>query len=485
MTEADFSSLSASQWLNRPLGPWADELIRWCDGRCTINLLADITTKDDHSMDVDMFKKAVFALMYNEPHLRTDADLSVTPALWVPATDFSDAFHYEDLRESGVKSVADAWHLVEKETNYTWELGSGKPLYKCSLLRIIGGYIVMNIYHHAAADGTSGLLMMGEIMKQYKLLEEGKDVMRKPHQPRGPMEDLVKGPLEQGECTTGVVKELIKEKVKRANEWKPLLPFDMNEHEENKTGDFINKILFRDGTKESYTGIRARCKIEGVSVGSIALAASYMAMAEIHAKSSCPDVAEYQGMKDQYMDIPVNIRHRLDNIGGDEYCGFYVSEVTFKCDVMLETRLWDLARNIQSQLKTIIAQDQHLLFAKVKEEWETGEETKDLAVSSWAEGKISDVIVSNLMFYKYPTDLGWGEISSLYCAVSVAIPFCSNLELLFQACSGKFTYTLVYCPGKNNEKSANDYIDAFVNIMENSHSEHGSQSLKEFLTSSS
>ena len=101
--------------------------------------------------------------------------------------------------------------------------------------------------------------------------------------------------------------------------------------------------------------------------------------------------------------------------------------------------------------------------------------------SSWQEGKISDVIVSNLMYYKYPTDLGWGEMRALYCAVSVAIPFCSNLELLFQACSGMFTYTLVYCPGDNNEKSANEYIDAFVNIMENSHLKNGNQTLEEYL----
>ena len=101
--------------------------------------------------------------------------------------------------------------------------------------------------------------------------------------------------------------------------------------------------------------------------------------------------------------------------------------------------------------------------------------------SSWQEGKISDVIVSNLMYYKYPTDLGWGEMRALYCAVSVAIPFCSNLELLFQACSGMFTYTLVYCPGDNNEKSANEYIDAFVNIMENSHLKNGKQTLEEYL----
>ena len=84
----------------------------------------------------------------------------------------------------GAKSVSEVWHLVEKETNYTWEFGSGKPLYKCSLVRIHGGYIVNNIYHHGAADGTSGLLMMGEIMKQYKRLEEGLEVEKKPHTPR-------------------------------------------------------------------------------------------------------------------------------------------------------------------------------------------------------------------------------------------------------------------------------------------------------------
>merc|ERR1711997_947130 len=123
-------------------------------------------------------------------------------------------------------------------------------------------------------------------MKQYKLLEEGKDVMKKPHQPRGPMEELVKGKIESGETTEGVVKELIKEKTIRANDWKPLLPFDMAEHEENKSGEFINKILFRDGTKANYQAIRSRCKAEKVSVGSIALAASYMAMAEIHAKTA-------------------------------------------------------------------------------------------------------------------------------------------------------------------------------------------------------
>ena len=57
---------------------------------------------------------------------------------------------------------------------------------------------------------------------------------------------------------------------------------------------YYTYCVFRDGTKDNYKAIRARCKAEGVSVGSIALAASYLAMAEIHAKSSCSDMSQYQ-----------------------------------------------------------------------------------------------------------------------------------------------------------------------------------------------
>ena len=66
-------------------------------------------------------------------------------------------------------------------------------------------------------------------------------------------------PQENGQARQDqVVKELIQNKVQRANTWKPFLPFDMTEHEENKRGDFINKVLFRDGTKENYDKIRTR-----------------------------------------------------------------------------------------------------------------------------------------------------------------------------------------------------------------------------------
>ena len=56
----------------------------------------------------------------------------------------------------------------------------------------------------------------------------------------------------------------------------------------------------------------------------------------------------------------------------------------------------------------MIKQDQHLLFADVKEKWEKGEDTKDLAAAACQKGKVADITVSNLMSYSHPTDLGWG-----------------------------------------------------------------------------
>ena len=82
------------------------------------------------------------------------------------------------------------------------------------------------------------------------------------------------------------VKSLIAEKIRRAKSWKPYVPFDMAEHEANKEGSFINKFLFRVGTKDNYNKIRLRCKAEGVSVGSLGLASGFMAMACVNASNA-------------------------------------------------------------------------------------------------------------------------------------------------------------------------------------------------------
>ena len=59
---------------------------------------------------------------------------------------------------------------------------------------------------------------------------------------------------------------------------------------------------------DNYRAIREKCREMGVTVGAVALASSYLAMAEVHARSKGQDKDTYTGMEGQYIDIPVNIR---------------------------------------------------------------------------------------------------------------------------------------------------------------------------------
>ena len=81
-------------------------------------------------LDLNKLKESVGAAVYSQPNLRADVDLSSHPYNWVPATDFSQVFNYKDIRPEGVKDVLEAWPWIEKEANWAWEFGSGKPLYR-------------------------------------------------------------------------------------------------------------------------------------------------------------------------------------------------------------------------------------------------------------------------------------------------------------------------------------------------------------------
>ena len=145
-------------WLSRPLG-WAQQLIH--SNGSTVNFVTHITTDNDHNIDPDLFQQAVLAVIYNEPHLRADVNLKISPATWVAATDFSQVFRYVDLRWESVEDTAtvmdgmdgmrDVWELVEEEANFPWQMGSGRPLYRCVLVKVTAGYVVINISHQAMA----------------------------------------------------------------------------------------------------------------------------------------------------------------------------------------------------------------------------------------------------------------------------------------------------------------------------------------------
>jgi len=116
--------------------------------------------------------------VHHEPHLRTDVDLGVDPPVWIPATDFTQVFTFRDLRDQpeGLGSVDGVWQLLQEQANHPWDYGAGQPLYRHLLWRVSGGYFAVHCYHHAAGDGSTGLLAMKGILERYSKLLAGEKV---------------------------------------------------------------------------------------------------------------------------------------------------------------------------------------------------------------------------------------------------------------------------------------------------------------------
>jgi len=309
------------------------------------------------TIDTEHFTTAVRATIYNEPHLRADVDLTTNPATWCPATDFGSVFEFRDLRESGAVDVEGVRDLADEEVNAPWQYSSGKPLYRCVLCQIIGGYVVMNIYHHSAGDGNTGLLIAASLMKQYNLLLEGKPLHCNPQQPRPCIEDytLLEGEEEE-------TNKMIEEKVERTNKFSSYLPFDKEEFATNVALDLpLNKTLIREGGADNFDAVRKKCKQHQVTIGNLFLASAYMAMGTLHAETQVSDLDAYEGMKDQYIDLPVNMRSRLQPTFND-YCGFYITEATTKFSVDNNSTLWTLAQHIQKKMGDDFAA-KHIFFS--------------------------------------------------------------------------------------------------------------------------
>lgn len=474
------SPTDPSMWLTRPLGYWEKQMIvDWppvTEGprRCTCNNLTHITTKQD--INVALFEQAVRATVHNEPHLRADVDLHARPECWVPATDFSELFLFQDVTELGHAGIEDIWSQALELVNKPWDYGSGKPLYRCVLVKFVGGFVVMNCYHHGAGDGTTGMLIMGGIMDHYNTLWAGNKIVLNPHSPKQTVEDLT-NTIEEPE----VLKAMLEKKIQRAKNYKPYLPFSTDELSKNREAPVpVNITIFREGSPDNYTAIRERCRKEQVTVGSLALASCYLAQAVVHAGYLGQDSSNYTGMTEQLIDIPVNVRRQIQPPIGDQYGGLYITELTTTLDINLSTKLWSLARDIGQQMKEMMAEKQHIIFSRAKELFETGE-NEAIAAAVAPEG-VADMLVSNKRFYPFKMDFEWGEIRAVHSMGSYWTPGFANYLLLLQA-TKLFTYNLVHCPGDNNTAVANKLLNTFEKIMENSGHVKEDCSLKDILAS--
>ena len=84
-----------------------------------------------------------------------------------------------------------------------------------------------------------------------------------------------------------------------------------------------------------------------VTVGSLATAAAYLSVAIVHYRRGAWTLGTFPALKNQYIDMAVNIRNRIDTDLLDNYVGLYITEVSPVQDITLDSSLWGLARKVR------------------------------------------------------------------------------------------------------------------------------------------
>ena len=101
--------------------------------------------------------------------------------------------------------------------------------------------------------------------------------------------------------------------------------------------------------------------------------------------------------KEQLIDVPVNMRHRLQPEMRNKHCGFLITELTSAATVTSKTKLWELARQLGQLARQMMEQEQHLKFCQAKKTFETDPATAELAASTESHQVLDVLVIRNNM----------------------------------------------------------------------------------------
>ena len=446
-------------WLIRKVGYWESRVLGYHAGRYGHNICNHLTQINTCDINQGLFKQAVVAVVHNEPNLRCDVRVEADGSLgFTPATDFSEIFEYLDYSSRAPQGYQAGWDIAEQRTNKVFSFGVGKPLYRCTLLKLADCYLLMNQYNHAVADGTSGQRITGGILAQYDSLIQGNGVIVEPKQPLPSTEDLVD---DVTELDQPIIEDMLVKWRDRARNFKHLVPVDLAEVARNDTpGLQINGNLHREGSVEGFSALLARCRKEDITIGAFSIAATLLAEAALYVRSKGGDVVIV--IPPVVSDMLVNLRNRFNPPIG-ETINFCISELKLDAVITNETTVWSLAKEMKLLMNKHMERKEHLWYVPAKERFET--EDKALVESVKIEN-VGDCAVSNMTSYMFPTEYSWGKISSMFILGSYWTPPFSNYFFLYQTVNSKICYNMCYNDGPNNRVTATNMLEIITGLME-------------------
>ncbi|CAF0911896.1 unnamed protein product [Didymodactylos carnosus] len=365
--------------------------------------------------------------------------------------------------EGGSTDDDDEWQqIVNREMNEGFEMGSEvTSLFKLVVLHNQTNptrqFLLMK-YHHSIADGISGMIILHTLLSFY--FDSG-----------DPDNGLTRLADNETLAFPQVTEEVEKQTEQMRTEvltykrqWTPTIPYEV-------VGNTIrNSALYFNGTQENMDKLMDRCHEEKVTLGSVLLASTYFAIAELVKEKwlSTPS-ATFSNFK---FDVDVNLRHRYPAAADTpplsryESVGLHVGMMNLNdITVSLQTQFWQLCHVIHQQLTQNLVEGKHLTYLRANRLCST-----DILMEEQVQrnhGRSSDLNVSNIGKYPFQQEYDDGHIKlkHYYCAGSGWCPFNGTNVLL--VCSMKsLDYTLVYETGTKNEEIAKHWFQKMTSLTE-------------------
>jgi NRPS condensation-like uncharacterized protein len=314
------------------------------------------------------------------------------------------------------------WCLeVQKELSYPFST-TDDPLVRVIFLQSPNISEIIVTFDHCLGDGMSGVYLIRDIL--YYLSEL--DINYLPQQRELPScEELI--PLKD------TSPELTRIEYPMSQAYSTIFEQKLSLNKEN-IDEQANHLFYWCFSPDETTKLISYCRKEETSVHSVICASYLLAIAN---EMKLVDDTMLRCMS------PINLRNYLDSQVNENFGTYYTREVT--CHQIKNTsNLWDIARDVKSQMKEIMVQEKifnHLLEVKAF----LSTKPDAFKLRQYLKGLVgSDLTVTNLGRLDFPVQFGSLHLEQLYITVAGIAPIivgavtvggkmfvtCRNLEMI-------------------------------------------------------
>ena len=465
---------------NLPVALWKKVKQSDGDDGPAVNNAKPIVPKQQHRMTDEQFRRGVEYISRRHPHLRSvliNNDGIGEQYLRVLDQPPLLSNHMEIVTMSN----DDDWKpIIQEDANIGFDLESNSPYWKVVLLRGPTIDVLLVKYHHCIADGTSGYILIDDIMKAAfgGSNDSTDDYVVNSDDPLPmlpPIEDMC-FPNGYSEDDEEFIQGALGEAREKQLQWIPSLEYSPNPPKGNK-----HSILYRDGTEQNLKALLLKCRSLGVTIGSVLGAATFFTGVKMKNKDN--NKAGETGEYSFDFDMDVNLRKRLPNINlGSDHIGAHIGMMSFNLNLTKDTKFWDFVAQFKNAIEVGLKEKQPFHYFEVNRRLDGMLEEEPLNNKAWKEddGHTNDMNFSNIAQYPFCPNYGHAGVEKIYCVGGGWCPIFGAYVFLIPSVH-YLNFSCVYETADVNHAVASEFFNAVCDLTENAANISDTFTLEEYM----